>query len=130
MNDNKYRKINLMLMIFTMVALVVSAASFSLKKEIAVATQGEPVKSIINDYNLIHNSSQEMPSSSYSVSEESYLITVYDGKIGVFLNGDTKPFLTADVEVYLLPQEDQEILRKGIRAQSITAVKGVLEDYE
>ena len=62
--------------------------------------------------------------------EESYLVTVYDGKIGVFREGEDEPFLTADTEVYLLPREDVAILEKGIRAQGFGAVKSILEDYQ
>ena len=41
-----------------------------------------------------------------------------------------QPFLTADVDVYLLPEEDIALLRKGLTAQSLTEVKSILEDYE
>ena len=59
-----------------------------------------------------------------------YRVALYEGKIGVFQLGDTKPFLTADVDVYLLPEEDIALLRKGLTAQSLTEVKSILEDYE
>ena len=59
-----------------------------------------------------------------------YRVAVYDGKIGVFRQGETEPFLTADVEVYLLPQEDIALLRAGLEADTLAEVKAILEDYQ
>ena len=39
-------------------------------------------------------------------------------------------FLTADVEVYLLPQEDIALLRAGLEADTLAEVKAILEDYQ
>ena len=47
----------------------------------------------------------------------------------MFRDGEDKPFLIADVSAYLLPEEDVEILRRGIEVDSFTGVKQVLEDY-
>lgn len=57
-------------------------------------------------------------------------MAVYDGKIGVFRQGEAEPFLTADVEVYLLPQEDIALLRAGLEADTLAEVKAILEDYQ
>ncbi|CDD30289.1 uncharacterized protein BN815_01523 [Firmicutes bacterium CAG:94] len=59
-----------------------------------------------------------------------YRVAVYDGKIGVFRQGEAEPFLTADVEVYLLPQEDIALLRAGLEADTLAEVKAILEDYQ
>lgn len=145
-----YKKYTLALLIVTVAALVVCAASFALKRDASMAVQGNPEQTYTSYYspkpaasqengNLGNSSQQSQVSSenhsskaetSSRVEKESYLITVYDGKIGVFRNGEPEPFLTADIDVYLLPGEDLKILRKGIRAESFSEVKGILEDYE
>lgn len=151
-----YKKYTLALLIVTVAALVVCAASFALKRDAATAVQGNPEQTYTSYYSPKPSASQEngnggKPSqqsgtkqgekaartqeSSESKTEstgtkESYLVTVYNGKIGVYRNGEPEPFLTADIDVYLLPSEDLKILRKGIRAESFSEVKGILEDYE
>ena len=129
-SSKNYKKYTLLLLIVTVAALVVCAAAFSLKRD-AVAAQGNPEKNYTSYYNPKPSPSQERAESRESSAEtEEYLITVYNGKIGVFRGGETSPFLTADTDVYLLPEEDVKILKKGIRADSFTAVKSILEDYE
>ena len=91
--------------------------------------QGQPEKNLTEYYTPNAAASQENRGETPS-REESYLVTVYDGKIGVFREGEDEPFLTADTEVYLLPREDVAILEKGIRAQGFGAVKSILEDYQ
>ena len=59
-----------------------------------------------------------------------YRVGIYQGKIGVFEAGEAEPFLTADVEVYLLPEEDVALLRQGIVAEDLATVKSILEDYQ
>lgn len=150
-----YKKYTLALLIVTVAALVVCAASFALKRDASMAVQGNPEQTYTSYYSPKPSASQENGnggnSSQQSVAEQSekaalseesaaskngsgakgsYLITVYDGKIGVYRNGEPEPFLTADIDVYLLPGEDLKILRKGIRAESFSEVKGILEDYE
>lgn len=126
----KYKKYTMFALIVTAAALVICAAALSLKRD-AVAVQGNPEKNYTSYYTPKPSPSQEsqnFPES--SEIEEEYLVTVYNGKIGVFRGGEAKPFLTADTDVYLLPDEDVAILRKGIRAKSFSEVKGILEDYE
>ena len=129
-----YKKPTLILSIVTMTALVVSAAAFSLKQNSEIAVQCDPAKNASSYYTLNSFSSQESQNSqasSTAVREtEHYLITVCDGKIGVYKNGASDPFLTADVDVYLLPEEDLKLLRKGIATDSFMEVKAILEDYE
>lgn len=138
----RYQAYTLVLLITAAAALIVCAAAFRLKRDPSLAVQGNPEQSYLSYYSPKPSPSQEtaksqVSSSSESVSsqaastpEEEYLITIYNGKIGVFRENQADPFLTADRDVYLLPKEDVEILKKGIRVQGFTAVKSVLEDYE
>lgn len=133
MDRNKsviFKKYTLLFLVITIVALVISAAALSLKRD-AVAVQGAPEKNTLKYYTSTDAASQESAlSSSSSQTEEQYLVTVYNGKIGVFRGNETSPFLTADIDVYLLPSEDISILKKGIPAESFSQVKRILEDYE
>ncbi len=143
--SKSYKKYTMVLLLVTAAALIVCAAALAFKRHDALAVQGVPARSHMDYYSLNQSASQEngsggtnslagssAPQKSVESSrqEESYLVTVYNGKIGVFRAGETDPFLTADVEVYLLPQQDQELLKKGIKAESFSAVKGILEDYQ
>lgn len=143
----------------TVAALVVCAASLNLKRSIvsagAAPLASRPTQSFSDYYSSKEAVSQETeqpggesketPSapvrtgktvsetaSRSSEQSTSYLVSIYEGKIGVFENGDKSkaPFLTADVNVYLLPQEDLTLLRKGIVAENFAAVKRILEDYQ
>lgn len=137
--SNHYQKYTRLCVGATLVALAVAAAACSIKLERAAAqarpaqshqaVQGQPEKNLTEYYTPNPGASQENSGETAS-QEESYLVTVYNGKIGVFREGEDEPFLTADTEVYLLPREDVAILEKGIRAQSFGAVKGILEDYQ
>lgn len=148
--SKNYKKYTLALLIVTVAALVVCAASFALKRDASMAVQGNPEQAYTSYYSPKPTASQEngiggnsslqsqassenhssKAETSSKAEKESYLITVHDGKIGVYRNGEPAPFLTADIDVYLLPSEDLKILRKGIRAESFSEVKGILEDYE
>ena len=48
----------------------------------------------------------------------------------MFQPGKSVPVLTKHTEVYLLPQEDIELLRKGIRARDLSHAKEILEDFD
>ena len=137
----------------TVAALIVCAASLNLKRTIVSAgapLASRPTQSLNDYYSSKEAVSQESEterntaapvrtgqarseaSSRSGEQPDFYLVTVYEGKIGVFENGDKNraPFLTADVNVYLLPQEDLALLRQGIIAENFAAVKRVLEDYQ
>lgn len=135
------------LMAVTAAALVVCAAAAVLKQDSSLVAQGTPEQSDLSYYIPNISASQESGTPAASPAErepaprtpapspsappeESYLVKVYEGKIGVFEKGKASPLLTADVNVYLLPQKDQELLKKGISAKSFGEVKGILEDYQ
>lgn len=146
---NSYRKQTFLLAAITAAALLVCAVSFVLKRETSLAVQSTAKQTYTGYYIAKPSSSQETAKVEVSPSpvpapessalsggtssrpeDELYLITVHEGKIGVFRSGESTPFLLSDIDVYLLPEEDLSILRKGIRVTSFGAVKGVLEDYE
>lgn len=138
-SDIVYKKYTLALLIVAVAAMVVCAAALSLKRDAAVQVSAK--QNPTGYYSPIAHASQENEgaenadktnnlTSSHSLGTDNYTVTVYNGKIGVFKNNEKKPFLTADVNVYLLPQEDIDILKKGLHANNFSQVKSILEDYE
>ena len=84
-----------------------------------------------------HNSSQESAAShtdnsnitTMTSQSNIYTIKEYNGHIGVFLNDETQPYKEVNVSLSTLPEEDQELLKKGITANSQGEVQIILEDY-
>ena len=99
-----------------------ACAAFSLRQEAAVPAQAGTTQNDMSYYTPKPAASQESPAAQPE-PDGPYRVALYEGKIGVFQLGDTKPFLTADVDVYLLPEEDIARLRMGLRAQPLTALK-------
>ncbi|RKJ40736.1 hypothetical protein D7X94_06650 [Acutalibacter sp. 1XD8-33] len=134
MTHKKYKAYTLILLIVTITALVITAAMISLKKKSTVAAQGQPVATLQEPdmayYTPKPASSQENSETEENLPKKGYLVTLYKGRIGVFQEGKTLPVLTADAQVYLLPQADIELLRKGIWAESLNEAKSILEDYD
>lgn len=140
----RYKRYTFFLLLVTAFSLVVCAAAFSFKRDAAAA---QPT--VTNHYTPNRAASQETPglagppasstadmpanaqgaAPSPSPQEERYTVSVYNGKIGVFRGNEPIPFLTAETEVYLLPQEDILLLRRGIPASSMSQVRAILEDY-
>lgn len=138
------------LLLLAALALAVCALALGIKQK-AVPTQAETYRSYYSpkaDASQENGSSgnvSQTPSGAGSPAPTSrpakspspspmpkgnYVVTVYEGKIGVFQKGEREPFLTADVEVYLLPEEDVKLLKEGIPASTLSEVRGILEDYE
>ena len=111
-------------------ALLVAVVALSLKGREAVPAQGSPAESGMSYYTPKASASQGSAAQPAGDGDGPYRVAVYDGKIGVFRQGETEPFLTADVEVYLLPQEDIALLRAGLEADTLAEVKAILEDYQ
>ena len=133
MDDKKpkdYKKPTMLAVILTVAALVVTVASLTLTQEDAVPTQGSVAQNGMSYYTPKPDASQGSTPSPVPDSDGPYRVGIYQGKIGVFEAGETEPLLTADVEVYLLPEEDIALLRQGIRAENLAEVKSILEDYQ
>lgn len=125
-----YKKPTMLAAIITVAALVVTLVSLSLRQEETVPVQGSPAQNGMSYYTPKPAASQESSQPPPSSQEGPFTVSIYDGKIGVFQPGETTPFLTADVDVYLLPEEDIALLRKGLTAQTLWEVRAILEDYQ
>jgi len=59
-----------------------------------------------------------------------YTVRAYKGHIGIFLNESESPFEELDVDLDLLPEADQILLREGIRVTDRDRLNRLIEDYE
>mgnify|MGYP000910276837 CR=1 FL=1 len=77
-------------------------------------------------------SSQESGNSSAvtAESEEVYVVRAYNGHIGVFRGAETKPFRVSTTDISLLPEIDQEDLKRGKSVHTLAEVEKILEDYD
>ncbi len=131
MTQKNYKSWTLAFLIVTVAALVVTAAMLSLKKDV-LAVQGAPQPKP-DQADTVYYTPNPLASQGNSGGEElsgGYYITIYKGHVGAFKAGEAQPVLTAPAEVYLLPKEDLELLRRGIWAKDLKEARGILEDYE
>ena len=61
--------------------------------------------------------------------EGPYLVREYEGRIGVFLEGEPLPLQELPVVVAELPKTDQLLLASGIPAENKRELLRILEDY-
>ncbi|MDE6004235.1 MAG: hypothetical protein K2G88_02495 [Oscillospiraceae bacterium] len=59
-----------------------------------------------------------------------FILKTYQGKIALFRENSEKPYQILDIEIYLLPDADRELLEQGIFAESEEELKKILEDWE
>lgn len=129
MTHKKYKTYTLALLLITIAALIVTAAMLSLKRE-AKAVQASPADSGTAYYTPNPAVSQDSRGTGAGEEGAGYYITIYKGRVGAFRVGEAEPVLTADTEVYLLPQEDLELLRRGLWVQTLNEARALLEDYD
>ena len=63
-----------------------------------------------------------------TTSEPLYIVADYGGKVAVFDNVNTEPLIVYDIYTHLLPENDIELLRKGIKINSDVQLQSCLED--
>ena len=63
------------------------------------------------------------------IVQDYFTVKEYDGKIAVYKNEETKPYIVYDAYVSLLPQQDIELLKKGIVTDDKEYLQSVIEDY-
>lgn len=63
------------------------------------------------------------------VTEHSYTVKAYDGKVAVFEDDAETPFKITDTSIKILPEADRDILEKGIKADTLSDISRILEDY-
>ena len=58
-----------------------------------------------------------------------YIVKEYGGKLAVFTLDETQPIAVYDVYIHLLPENDIEILRKGIPVDDDYTLLKTLENF-
>lgn len=61
-------------------------------------------------------------------TQTAYIIKEYGGKVAVFVPEGTEPLAVYEIYVHLLPENDIELLRKGIPVNDDLALSKKLED--
>ncbi len=96
-----------------------------------------PVDSLTASSNMLYNSTANIPSSQESSGiiamaskTDVYVLREFQGKIGIFHNDETEPYQEIDVDVSTFSEEDQKLLRDGIKVYSIDDLNQKIEDYE
>ncbi len=58
-----------------------------------------------------------------------YIISDYGGKVAVFEENNQSPVVVYEIYTHLLPENDIELLRKGIKVSSLSQLQSRLEDF-
>ena len=62
-------------------------------------------------------------------TKTTYVVKEYGGKVAVFLPQESEPLAVYEVYVHLLPENDIELLRKGIVVNDDLQLAKTLEDF-
>ncbi len=69
------------------------------------------------------------PAEADTPAQIAYIVKEYGGKVAVFTPEETEPVAVYEVYVHLLPENDIEILRKGIEVDDDYTLLKTLEDF-
>lgn len=58
-----------------------------------------------------------------------FLIGTYNGRLAVWKGDDPEPYRVYPCPVYLLPKDERDALRRGIRIDSMDDVSDFLENF-
>lgn len=59
-----------------------------------------------------------------------FILKAYNGKAALFRENSDKPYQILDIELYLLPEVDRELLEEGIPAENEAELRKILEDWD
>lgn len=92
---------------------------------VALSTLFCTILIMVSIYNFIPKEPAEMHTSQNSIT---YIVADYNGKVAVFEKGSTQPLTVYDIYTHLLPENDIELLRRGIEFSDMEALQHCLED--
>ncbi len=122
------RFVGVVLLLVTLVAL----ATVPHRQETPAFSSQEPAQqshSTANSRTSQENSGLPAMAEEMETREGPYLVREYEGRIGVFLEGELLPLQELPVVVAELPKTDQLLLASGIPAESKQELLRILEDY-
>ena len=77
----------------------------------------------------IYTMKNTIPTPADTPTQTMYVVKEYGGKVAVFSPDETEPMAVYEVYVHLLPENDIEILRKGIEVDDDYTLMKTLEDF-
>ena len=92
---------------------------------IALSTIFCAVLIIVSIYTLLPENNNSVPDSNVIAG---YTIADWGGKVAAFEDGCDEPFAVYDIYTHLLPENDIELLRKGIHVDNQQQLQACLED--
>ena len=92
---------------------------------IALSTIFCTVLIIVSIYTLLPEKDNNIPHSEVTAG---YTIADWGGKVAAFEDGCDEPFAVYDIYTHLLPENDIELLRKGLHVDDIQQLQTRLED--
>ena len=95
------------------------------KAVVALSTIFFTILILVSVYTLIP---EKDISSAESEIMAGYTIMDYGGKVAVFEAGSEEPVMVYDIYTHLLPENDIELLRKGIHVDDMLQLQSLLED--
>lgn len=136
-HPSTYRKYTLWVVLATAFAVLATAAAFSARESIptnAAYTERDGNPSAYYSSNEMASQGNEPSSSAnsrtFKNSEPIYIIRAYENAVAIFEEGSSRPLYTIDTPLDRLTQADQELLRAGIRTDTLAAAYKLIEDYE
>lgn len=73
-------------------------------------------------------SKQPEPTADTAETQLEYTVKDYGGKVAVFADNSSSPLVVYEIYTHLLPENDIELLRKGIKVTSQEQLQTCLED--
>ena len=65
----------------------------------------------------------------YTIALLGFTLGIHQGQLALWKDGQAEPLKTYPLFTATLPQQDQQLLAEGIRAESLSDLTARLEDY-
>lgn len=101
-----------------------------LKKLILYPLVITAVLSVVCSFHSVYSQPKTTAVSASVPEKATFYATLLDGKVVIYKDGDTEPFITTDINSRKLPLEDQKLLGQGMILSDENAVNRFLEDYD
>ena len=95
------------------------------KLAVALSTIFCAVLIVISVYTFLPENNNHQAENEISTG---YIIMDFGGKVAVFEDGTEKPVAVYDIYTHLLPENDIELLRRGIHVDNLSELQSRLED--
>ncbi|MGN0479922.1 MAG: hypothetical protein ACI4GO_10875 [Hominenteromicrobium sp.] len=136
-HPDAYRKYTLWAVMITVLALLAAAAAFSAREPMpASAAYSDAYGNSSVNYSSNGKASQGNESAdtansrNFKNSGPVYTIRAFDNMVAIFEGDGTVPIYAIDTPLDRLTETDRELLRAGIRTDTLAEAYKLIEDYE